>query len=86
MSSLILVVDLLVRVLSLVIIIYVFLSYFMSPFHPIRMTIGRFIEPLLTPIRRLIPTTGTIDFSPFILLVLIQVIGLIVKAMLRSLV
>jgi YggT family protein len=36
-------------------------------------TLGRFVyettEPMLAPIRRLLPQTGTIDFSPLILLI-----------------
>jgi YggT family protein len=42
--------------------------------------VGRFLfettEPLLVPIRRLIPSTGTIDFSP---LVLVVILGFLVQ-------
>ncbi len=34
-------------------------------------------EPALAPIRRLVPPKGRIDFSPLILLVLLQVLGLV---------
>jgi YggT family protein len=41
-----------------------------------RGAVSRFLvettEPLLGPIRRLLPTTGMLDFSPFILLILIS--------------
>ena len=36
-------------------------------------------EPMLAPIRRLIPSTGTVDFSPLVLLV---VLGFIVQLVL----
>ena len=84
MSVLIPVVELLVRVLSLIVIIYVFLAYFMAPYHPIRATFARFIDPMLNPIRRVVPLIGMIDFSPFILLIIIQILGRIVIAVLRS--
>ncbi|WP_231119002.1 YggT family protein [Oecophyllibacter saccharovorans] len=35
--------------------------------------LGRFIEPLLAPIRNLLPDTGMLDLSPIILLLLVQV-------------
>lgn len=45
--------------------------------------IGRFLfdttEPLLAPIRRLLPQTGMIDFSPLILLV---ILGLLMRLVL----
>jgi YggT family protein len=84
MSILVSVVDLLVRVLSLIVIIYVFLAYFMAPYHPIRVTFSRIVDPMLKPIRKLVPLIGMIDFSPFILLILIQILGRILIAMLRS--
>jgi YggT family protein len=61
-------------VFSILLIAYILLGYFMSPYHPVRMTLGRFIEPLLTPIRRLMPNTGMIDFSPLVLMLLIQLV------------
>ena len=84
MSILVSVVDLLVRVFSLIVIIYVFLAYFMAPYQPIRVTFSRIVDPLLKPIRKLVPLIGMVDFSPFILLILIQILGRILIAVLRS--
>lgn len=61
-------------VLTWLIIIKVVLSYFMSPYHTIRQTIDQLVEPLLTPIRRVMPQTGMIDFSPLVLLILVQLV------------
>jgi len=59
---------------------HVILSYFMSPYHPIRTTIDRLVEPLLNPIRRVVPLIGMFDFSPLILIILVQLIaGLLVN-------
>lgn len=67
-------INLLVQVITLLVIVKVILSYFMSPYHPIRETIDRIVNPLLDPIRRVMPSTGMIDFSPLILLVLVQIL------------
>ena len=73
------VIDILIRLFILLMFVYVILTYFMSPFHPIRQRIDRIVEPLLSPIRRVIPTVGMVDFSPLILILLAQVIGMILK-------
>lgn len=84
MGILVQVVEFIIRLLSLIVIIHVFLAYFMSPYHPIRATIDRIVEPMLMPIRKVVPLIGMMDFSPFILLILIQVIGQILIVLLRS--
>ena len=37
-------------------------------YHPIRRAVFQFTEPLLAPIRNLMPSAGGVDFSPIILL------------------
>jgi YggT family protein len=51
------------------------LSFFLSPYHPIRMTMDRIINPFLSPIRRIIPLVGTLDLSPLILIILIEILS-----------
>ena len=79
------VIDLISRILIILVIIDVVLSYFMSPFHPVRVAIGKIVEPLLAPIRKIIPPVQMIDFSPIILIILIQVIDSILSSLLGSL-
>jgi YggT family protein len=79
------IIDFISRILIILVIIDVVLSYFMSPYHPVKMTIGRIVEPLLAPIRRIIPPVQMIDFSPIILIILIQVIDSILGSLLGSL-
>jgi YggT family protein len=57
----------------------------MSPYHPVRQAIDRFIEPLLAPIRRILPRTGMIDFSPLVLLILIQLVEFVLVRLIVSL-
>jgi len=78
-------IDLLSQILILLVFVSVILSYFMSPFHPVRSAIDRIIEPMLAPIRHLIPSVGMFDFSPLILMVLIQVVAWVLKSILLRL-
>lgn len=68
------IVQIVFEILSLVVLVDVILSYFMSPFHPIRVFLDRIVQPMLMPIRRVVPTLMNIDFSPVILLILLQII------------
>ena len=75
-------VDLISTLLFLLVLTHVVISYFMSPYHPFRMQVDRLVEPMLAPIRRVVPLVGMLDFSPVILLILIQIIGYILKRIL----
>jgi YggT family protein len=78
------VINFIAQILSLLIIISAVLSFFMSPFHPIRQIIDRIVNPMLAPIRRVVPAVGAMDFSPLILLILIQVVSSIASYLLLS--
>jgi YggT family protein len=71
------------QVLVFIIIAHVILSYFMDPYHPIRSFVDRLVEPLLAPIRRVVPQVGMFDFSALILLILVQLIAGILVNFLR---
>lgn len=78
------IVNILVTVITWLVIIKVVLSYFMSPYHPIRESIDSVVEPLLAPIRRILPQTGMIDFSPLVLIILLQVLEAVLRNVLLS--
>lgn len=71
------------RILSFIIIAQALLSFFMNPYHPVRQRIDMVVEPLLAPIRRLMPQTGMMDFSPMILLIIIWILDAIVVNIFR---
>lgn len=64
----------LMSLLFWVVIAYVFLSYFLDPYHPLRISLGRITEPLLAPLRRRIPPISGIDLSPVALIIILQVL------------
>ena len=63
------------QLLVLLVVVSVILSYFMDPFHPIRRSIDSVVEPMLAPIRRVVPLLGVLDLSPLILILLLQVVS-----------
>lgn len=77
----ILIVDIIRQTIFLVILLKVILSYFMDPYHPFRQSVDRLIDPLLKPIRQIIPTVGRFDFSPIILIILVEIIAMVIKSL-----
>ncbi len=64
----------------LMLILWIFLSYFMDHYHPVYRFLDSIIEPMLRPIRRMLPTFGGFDFSPLVLILLVQLlIGAIIN-------
>lgn len=68
-------IQLLITVLSILILADVLVSFFLDVFHPVRQALDSLVAPMLAPIRRVVPPAGMFDFSPVILLILVQLIG-----------
>jgi YggT family protein len=60
------------------------LSFFMSPYHPVREALDRIVAPFLNPIRNIMPNTGGLDFSPLILILAVDFISRILIVLLLS--
>ena len=84
-NLLILFINALFQLLFWLVFITVILSYFMNPYHPVRRALDGFVEPMLAPIRRILPPIGGLDFSPFVLLLLLQLLGNIINRLLFTL-
>jgi YggT family protein len=54
----------------------------MDPYHPFRQAVDRLIDPLLWPIRRVVPSVGRFDFSPLILLLIVEFISRLIISIL----
>jgi len=78
-------INIIAQLITLLVIVQVALSYFMSPYHPVRQSIDSLVEPLLAPIRRIMPQTGMLDFSPLILIILVQIVARLLGGLLGSL-
>jgi YggT family protein len=77
------VIHLLILLLTLVVFGYILSTWVFPPFHEFRRMMSSLVDPFLNPIRKLIPPAGMIDFSAFILLILLQVLDQIVTSMLH---
>lgn len=69
-------INLFFQILMLAIVARALLSWFPvrpgNPFHPLAVILHQITEPLLGPLRRVIPTIGMIDISPIVALLLLQ--------------
>lgn len=60
---------------SIIVFASVILSWFqLDPSHPVMRVLTALTEPVLRPIRKLLPPTAGLDFSPLILLLLLQLV------------
>lgn len=82
-QALIAVITTIANILSLIIIVDTLLSWFLPPFHPIRETLGRILQPIYAPVRKIIPPLGMMDITPIVLLLLIYVVEQIAITILR---
>ena len=48
------------------------------------MAINRLLDPVLRPIRNMLPQTGAIDFSPLVLIIVLQIMLIILSSIIRS--
>ena len=77
-------INIIAQFIILLVIVKVILSYFMDPYHPVRQTLDNLVEPMLAPIRRVVPLIGMFDFSPLILIILVQILSSVLISLLTS--
>lgn len=70
----------------LLVIFNVFLPYFVSPDNPFRRVIDSLVNPLLNLLRRYVPPIGRFDFTPVVLVILVQLVTYLLIALLANLV
>lgn len=81
--------ELLVRLINYLIILFTaaivvraiisFLPYFTRPpYHPLVVSVDRVVtqitEPVLAPVRRMLPSFGGLDFSPMVVIIVLMII------------
>ena len=78
-------VSLVVQVYSFILLVRVLLGWFgFDPYHPLSQFIFRLTEPVLDPIRRILPPTGAIDFSPLAAMILLMLVGQLIVALITG--
>lgn len=93
LMTLIQIVDLLINVLVMLIIVQ-FIIGLLFAFNVINSSnefivavyrsINSLLEPVLGPIRRVMPNTGAIDFSPLVLIILLQILLIVLTNVARA--
>jgi YggT family protein len=83
-NTLITIINVLEDLITILLFAHIILSYVMSPFHPLRQAIDKIISPMLDPIRRLIPPTGGLDFSPMALWLIIYLVANILRQLILN--
>jgi len=76
--------NILIQIYVVLVIASAILSYILPPYDRIRVTIDRLVDPLLIPIRKMLPTVGMFDFSPLVLLILLQLLQSVVNSLANS--
>lgn len=83
MSGFAALITLFIQLYSFVILARVLMSWVnIDPYSPLARTIYNLTEPVLEPVRNMLPPAAGLDFSPIIVLVLLQVLGQILVTML----
>ena len=59
--------------LMVLLLVYAVLSW-VQPYAPLLGTLGRLLDPLLAPVRRVVPTVGGVDLAVLVLLIGLQVV------------
>ena len=68
-------VFLLTQVLAIAIIVRALLSWFPMGQNPFIILLDQITEPVLAPLRRVVPRLGMFDITPIVAIVLLQLIG-----------
>ncbi len=85
MDLLVYFIDVFFTLLSLAILARVLLSWIrVSPYHPAVEFLYRITEPILAPLRRVIPSLGMVDITPVIALILLRIVQQVLVAIIRG--
>ncbi len=86
LSFLIQLIDLAYIVFSLILLGRVLLSWAnVSPYHPVARFLYSVTEPILAPVRRILPPSGAMDFSPLVVMLALLVLEKILVALVVAL-
>ena len=66
----------LIQLLALAVLVRALLSWFIrDPYNPIVQVLDAVTEPILQPLRQVVPRFGMMDLSPLVAIILLQVIA-----------
>ncbi len=68
-------IRLLCEVLTIAIFLRIILSWFLTRPNTLSIILDKITEPILAPLRRIIPRVGMFDFTPLVAIILLQLIA-----------
>jgi len=84
-SILVTVIELLYWALFVLILARIILSYVQTGYYEIRALVYRITEPVLAPVRKILPATGGFDLSPIIVLLVANLLKRVLQNFVVSL-
>jgi YggT family protein len=84
-SILVTVIELLYWALFVLILARIILSYVQTGYYEIRALVYRITEPVLAPVRKILPATGGFDLSPIIVLLVANLLKRVLQGFVVSL-
>lgn len=85
-NGIIYIIQTITNIYILLIVFNVFLPYFLSPTNRFREVVDNLVNPLLNLLRRYIPPIGRIDFTPVVLVILVQLVNYLLVGLIASLI
>lgn len=79
------IINFVANLLIILVIVDSVLSFFLNPFQPVRAIMDRIVNPMLWPIRRIVPLVGMLDLSPLIFVILVGILSNILVRILFAL-
>jgi len=79
MAVLLTIIRIIAELLTLAIFIRVILSWVSPRPNSITIILDKIVEPVLSPLRRIMPRTGMFDFTPLVAIILLQVIARLLR-------
>ena len=82
MSPLATTIELIIQLYSFIVLARVLMSWVnIDPYSPLARAIYNLTEPVLAPVRNILPPAAGLDFSPIVVILLLQVVGQILVSM-----
>ncbi len=68
------IIHLVFNLITFIIIADAVVSFILPPYNPVRSFLDKIVNPMLDPIRRIVPPMAGFDFSPIVLLLAFQLV------------
>ncbi len=78
-------INLVANLIIIIVFVDAILSFILSPHNQIRVALDRVLQPMLTPIRKVVPMVGMFDFSPLILIIIVEILSYVLTRVLYAL-